>query len=255
MNPIATPLRTALYAGFFLTLLVTPGCVFGLFSGINRPDRSRPVVRIETRGGIEYGATTSLGILTLGRTATEGPCRVHYFLGEQMLVEDGHIEHFGGVYYEARMDLKHQHVEPWLQPVQPSDRLIAIALDGNEAVRVPLTLARGDDLAGDLLEDPGRPLYAGTGVFVEDPDTEQLSFVGLIAGAGTLRSPLGDRRFLVYTGLERLREAMLIPEPIESPTHIRYRPDGIWIREKSPLEELPEREPLPGDDEEPPLGE
>jgi hypothetical protein len=237
MSPIArSPQRSAL-ATAALGLLGLGGCVAHLFSGEYYPDQTRPIARIETRGGVEYGATTSIGILFLGRTATEGPCRVHYFLGSQLVTEPGRIEQVGGLYYRAAIDLKHQTVNPLPRALRPDDELCAIVLDGSEATRVPVTLARGEGIEGDLLEEPERPLPAGAGLFRIDPDDERLQFVGLVAGTATLETDGTRRRLVVFTGLDRLREALLVPQRVPEPTQVKYRPDGIWLREPIPKSE------------------
>ena len=94
---VAGPLRWVTAAAgvvaIALAMAISTSCTHHLLSGVPLPDRSRPVAMIETRGGVEYGATTTEGILFLGRTATEGPCRVHYFLGGRAtpMIEDGEI--------------------------------------------------------------------------------------------------------------------------------------------------------------------
>ena len=90
-------MRTAACSAACAALLILPACTAHLFSSVDVVDRSRPVVRIETRGGTEFGAATELGILFLGRTATEGPCRIHYWLGPDPVTTDGTIEHAGAV--------------------------------------------------------------------------------------------------------------------------------------------------------------
>ena len=73
------------------SLLVLPSCGVWFFSGEHWIDRSHPVALLETTGGIELAATTEFGVLSLGRSATEGPCRVHYFLGPTPLIESGEL--------------------------------------------------------------------------------------------------------------------------------------------------------------------
>ena len=113
--PSRSPLRPlALLA--LPVVLATAGCSGWFFSGPDYPDRSRPLARIETQGGIEYGATTEFGVLFLGRTATEGPCRVRMFLGEQLIVDDGKIEPFGAGIWRASIDLVGQGAPLWRPP-------------------------------------------------------------------------------------------------------------------------------------------
>ena len=89
-----------------LLLCWLPACT--LFApGNPDPDRSRPIVRIQTRKGVEFGAATSEGILFLNQHGAAGPCRVQFYLGPYPAVEDGTIEKFGGVYQEASIALQH----------------------------------------------------------------------------------------------------------------------------------------------------
>ncbi len=244
MSPLGTTTRRRIRArgalglmalGVAVTgLLPLCGCVQGLFSGIDYPDQTRPVARIDTRGGVEFGATTSLGILFLGRTATEGPCRVHYFLGPQLITEPGKIEPLGGIYYKADIDLKHETADPLARTLRPDDPLYAFVLDGDDVDRVPVQLAHADGIEGDVLQDPGRPLPAGTGLFVQEDEDSRPQFVGLIAGTMTLDTASGSQHYVVFTGLDRLREALLVPETVPAPSQIKYRPDGIVVRKPLP---------------------
>ncbi|MFO0275767.1 MAG: hypothetical protein ACK533_00665, partial [Planctomycetota bacterium] len=86
------------------------GCATWFFSGEDRIDRSRPVALVETTGGVEYGATTEFGVLPLGRTATSGPCRVHYFLGPTRVIESGTLDAAGGMHVAA--------MGPWIDDGQ-----------------------------------------------------------------------------------------------------------------------------------------
>ena len=213
-----------------LLAILGAGCTSGLFSGTYFPSRSRPVARIETRGGYEYGATTRDGILFLGRTATSGPCRVHYFVGQDLVVEDGTIHPAGGVYYRAEIDLKTQAVPLLPRDIEPTDQLVALALRGNQIEEVPVQLAHGPFIDGDLLADPGRPLGPGTGIFVRDQeDEEKLFFVGLVAGVATLATPGGTERYLAFTGSDQLRIVLLQQEAHPSEKQVIYRPDDINV--------------------------
>ncbi|MDA0374081.1 MAG: hypothetical protein O2865_09885 [Planctomycetota bacterium] len=226
--PSRSPLRPlALLA--LPVVLATAGCSGWFFSGPDYPDRSRPLARIETQGGIEYGATTEFGVLFLGRTATEGPCRVRMFLGEQLIVDDGKIEPFGAGIWRASIDLVGQGAPLWTTPVTADLDLVALCLDGPLAVDVPVRLALLDGVSGDVVESPGRDLPAGTPIFVRDED-ERLWFAGLVSARATLTAPGGaEEELFVFAGPRALAEALEQPENNLAPVRIKYRPDGIWL--------------------------
>jgi hypothetical protein len=213
-------------------LLVLGACSSWFFSGVPYPDRTRPVVRIETRGGVEYGAATEFGVLFLGRTATEGPCRVRFYVGEQLITDDGTIEPFGGVFVRAAIDLRHQAARVWTAPLRRSDPLVAMVIADRQVVEVPVQISGDEFASGDVLDHPGRELPIGTPLFVR-VDTETRHFAGLVSGAATLEVPDGPaRQYFVFAGPARLGEALAIPENDLAPVRIRYRPDGIWVEEQ-----------------------
>ncbi len=235
------PHSRSLVAAALLTALGLPGCSAWLFSGVDLPDRSRPVVRIDTRGGIEHGVATEEGILFLGRTATSGPCRVHYFLGPDPAVTDGEVEAAGGVFCRARVDLAQQSVPLLERPLQPDDEIVGIYWTPEGTREFGATpLSSPESLGGIraegsllVLDDPDVP--AGAGLFVvpaETPD-DRLHFVGLIAGAAEIESEGRRQRVWIHTGLDRLAELVRRPERDPAPTRVRFRPDGIWVREAS----------------------
>lgn len=213
--------------GACLLALSTSACSAGLFSGIQYPDLSRPVVLVETRGGVEHGAATEAGIVILARTAPDGPCRVHYFLGRTPMVEEGTIEPFGGIYAFAEMDLSHQHARLLGRDLTPEDRLVVLLHGGVDAIRVPVTLALDPRVEGDVLAWPGRPLPAGSPLFVAD-DAERLHFVGLVTGELRLGDGEGQR-FLTFGGTDRMREALAVPIAYPRIRKVHYRPDDIPV--------------------------
>lgn len=246
-----TPKR-GLRAAAALTLLsiASTGCSLDLFSDPPNPSHTRPVVRIETQGGVEYGVGTEFGVLFLGRTATDGPCRVHHFYGPDLVVDDGAIEKMGGVYYRAGIRSTHQRVEFHTEDLTAQDRLYAIMLDdAGELIERRVNLADDERISGDVLSRTTFDMPAGTGIFVRGIDQfgdETLRLAGLVAGRiefapdpGNLASldeldrPSPDR-FWVFTGPERLREALGLPESPNPRSRVIYRGDDIWVRE--PLE-------------------
>jgi hypothetical protein len=210
--------------------IAATACTTALFDSIHYPDRSRPVARIETRGGVEFGATTSDGILFLGRTATEGPCRVHYFLGGDATpqIEDGEIHALGGVLYTADIDLKHQSVAILARDLAPNDLLFAMVHTPREVAEVPVRLSDDPGLEGDVLDWPGVRLPAGTAVFVREED--DLLLVGLVSGEVTVEGDGGARRYVAMAGPDRLREALAVPRVHPTAPEVKHRPDDISVR-------------------------
>jgi hypothetical protein len=126
----AAPMRAALAAAAILSLC-TASCGVGLFSGENWIDRNRPAVLVETTGGIECGAATEFGVLTLGRSARSGPCRVRYFLGPTPIVETGTLQVASATFSRAEIDLKTQLVRCLDRSLAPTDELqVQWTLDG-----------------------------------------------------------------------------------------------------------------------------
>jgi hypothetical protein len=206
-----------------------PGCVSSFFAGRELPDRSRPVAVVETTGGVEFGATTELGILTLGRTAQEGPCRVHYFLGPTPIVEDGTLAGTGSTFVLARIDLRTQHVRVLDRAPDGTDELLAMWTEtGDDAREVPVQLLRVEGIDGDALADPGVELPAGAAIFARHD--EGLRFVGLVTGKATLTA---ERTTTLYTyaGIDRMREMLAVPKPRLTQPRTRYRLDDIQVTE------------------------
>ncbi|MFN9706388.1 MAG: 6-hydroxymethylpterin diphosphokinase MptE-like protein, partial [Planctomycetota bacterium] len=128
------------------------GCATWFFSGEDRIDRSRPVALVETTGGVEYGATTEFGVLTLGRTETSGPCRVHYFLGPTPVIESGTLDPAGGVFTRATIDLKTQAARANDRPLRPEDELrVMWTPDGQRERSVRVARARAHGVGGEGL--------------------------------------------------------------------------------------------------------
>lgn len=210
-------------------LLVLPGCSTWFFSGEHWIDRSRPVALVETTGGIEFGATTEFGVLTLGRSASAGPCRVHYFLGPTPLIESGELVATGSVFTEARIDLKTQLARALDRSPTADDALCVMwTPDGQSVQRVGVQLAAGDGLGGDLLADPGVELPAGATLFARGPDGRPL-FAGLIAGRATVRGGAAAGRYYVIAGVDRVRELLAIPRHFPVDLQPKYRTDDISV--------------------------
>jgi hypothetical protein len=216
-----------------IVLLLLPclsACSAWWFSGEERIDRSRPVALVETTGGVELGATTELGVLTLGRTAAAGPCRVHYFLGPTPLIETGELEPTGSVFTRAVIDLKTQLVRVMDRTPTVDDELAVMwTADGTNEHTIAVALARGDGLAGDLLRDPGQPVPTGATVLCRAPEGTWL-FAGLVAGTATVAGGPTAGRYVVFAGVDRVRELLAVPQPYPT-TELRtkYRPDDITV--------------------------
>lgn len=208
----------------FATLPLLPACSAWLFSGEHWIDRSKPVALVETTGGVELGAATEFGVLTLGRTATEGPCRVHYYLGPTPLIEDGTIVPTGSVFHRADIDLKTQLLRCLDRDPTPADQLVAMWMPDPRSTRaVTVHLANDPAATGDVLQGDGLDLPAGATVLrVADDGYE---FVGLIAG----RATLAGRSYYVFAGMDRVRELLAVPQQHPPRTEPRFRPDDIVV--------------------------
>jgi hypothetical protein len=154
-----------------LAALPLASCSVWFFSGESWVDQSHPVALIETTGGIELGATTEFGVLTLGRTASSGPCRVHYFLGPTPMIEDGEL-HQAPPFTIAEIDLKTMHLRALDRTPRPDDDLLAMwTPDGTRVERVAVSLADDPGVHGDVLVHPGTELPIGATVFGSPADT------------------------------------------------------------------------------------
>jgi hypothetical protein len=213
-----------------LLLATLPACSAWFFSGEFYLDRTHPAVLVETTGGVELGCATEYGILTLGRTATSGPCLVHYFLGTTPLVEAGQLQAPGGMFALAEIDLKTPRVRVLDRPVAAEDDLVvAWTPDGERRERLAVRLWRDPAVRGDVLQDPGRALPCGAAVLrVVDGDTVQ--FVGLVTGRATLAGPGGTRSGYVFAGPDRVRELLALPRPLPETPEIHYRVDDVSVQ-------------------------
>lgn len=221
------------------------GCSVWFFSGETAYDWSHPVALVETTGGVELGATTEFGILTLGRTATEGPCRVRYFLGPTPLVEDGALAATGSMFTRADIDLKTMAVRGLDHAPDPADELLVMwTPDGATTESVPVRLARAAGVQGDVLEHPGRDLPPGATVLLPTRD-DGLLFVGLVAGKATVDGDGGARDYYVFAGVDRIRELLAVPRG-ETDMVPKYRTDGISVL-KPREDEAPAAEPPAGE--------
>ena len=212
-------------------LLLTAGlssCAAWFFStAVVYPDRTHPVVRIETRKGFEYGAATSEGILFLNQRGSKGSCRVHYFLGDRLMTEAGVIAPLGGVYHQAVIDLKHQWVPVLTRDLHPDDKLLVMLMDDDEVERFEVFLADDPAVTGDAIKWPGRELPAGASIWVRKRD--RYYFAGLVSAKATLTRDGKPKHFYLFTGPARLREALATPRPTIPPRRVKHRPDGITV--------------------------
>lgn len=204
-------------------------CAQWFFSGRPEPSRMRPVALVETTGGVEFGATTEFGILTLGRTAATGPCRVHLFLGENPIIEDGAISAATPTFCRADIVLATQSIRILDRPLQDGDELVAMYTpDGSSLVEVPVARAAGMGATGDLVDADGTELPAGAAILLEG--NEGYRFVGLVTARAELTQEGSTRTFHAYAGLDRLRELAAVPVPHPVNTTWDHRPDGVLIK-------------------------
>ncbi|MBL9079571.1 MAG: hypothetical protein JNL08_18855 [Planctomycetes bacterium] len=223
-----------------ITILLLPAltsCSVWFFSGEHYYDRSRPVALVETTGGVELGATTEFGVLTLGGTADEGPCRVRYFLGPTPMVDDGALLRLSPTFVRAEIDLKTQAVRCLDRSPTPRDELLAMwTAEGTAVETVAVRLAQRDRVHGDVLEHPGRTLPPGAALFTTTEE-DGLLFVGLVAAEATL----DGARFYVFAGPDRLREMLAIPTRHPVDMVPKYRTDDISVlKPREPAEPPPQ---------------
>jgi len=213
-----------------LLLPLLPACSAWWFSSAPVMDRTRPAVLVETTGGIESGCATELGVLTLGRTANSGPCRVHFFLGTTPMVETGVLEPTDSAFAIADIDLKTPAIRIFDRHPREARQLLAMwTSDGERVTTVAVELATGGDIAGDLLLPPSTPLPAGAAI-LNRVDSSTLEFVGLVTGKATLEHAGHRREFYVFAGRDRLRE--LLAMPTEHPRELlpKFRTDDITVQ-------------------------
>lgn len=204
-------------------------CAQWLFSGRPETSRTRPVALVETTGGIELAATTEFGVLSLGRTATTGPCRVHYFLGEAPLVEDGTLAMATPTFCRAEIVLATQSIRVLDRPVQEQDSLVAMFTpDGKGLVQAPVARAVGMGATGDLVDAGGSQLPAGAAILLDSD--EGYRFVGLVTARAEVTVDGSTKTYFAYAGLDRLRELAAVPVPHPVNTTWDHRPDGVLIR-------------------------
>ena len=205
------------------------GCSVWFFSGEEWVDRSQPVALLETTGGVEHAATTEFGVLSLGATASEGPCRVRYLLGDTPLVEQGTLTKVSDRFVRAEIDLKTQMVRALDRAPTEDDRLwVMWTADGRDVESVSVDLARGDGLFGDLLEDPGVALPGGATLLCRGPDGETM-FAGMVAGIATVDAGPAEGRYYVFAGVDRVRELLAVPHRFPVDMAPKYRNDGISV--------------------------
>ena len=204
-------------------------CAQWFFSGRPEPSRMRPVALVETTGGVEFGATTEFGILTLGRTATTGPCRVHIFLGENPIIEDGTLTSATPTFCRADIVLTTQRIRVLDRPLQDGDELVAMYTpDGSSLVERSVERAAGMGAMGDLVDAGGAELPAGAAILLDSD--EGYRFVGLVTARAELTTEGSTRTYHAYAGLDRLRELAAVPTPHPVNTTWDHRPDGVLIQ-------------------------
>ncbi len=191
------------------------------------------MARIELVGQpTKLGATTTEGVIFLNDKGATGACRVHYFLGGDVITEDGVVTKLGGIYAKADIDLKTQSVPVLLRELTAEDQLVALTMEGSSVSRTVVQLANDDIAEGHVLQWPGRELAAGSAIFRirTGQNAGALQFVGLANGIATLTANGRERRYITFTGPTRMREALATPIPIFPSNRIKHRPDGISVR-------------------------
>lgn len=227
-------MRRPLLAIVLPFLSALSSCSEWFFSGETWIDRGRPVVLVETTGGVEPGAATEFGVLLLGRTATSGPCRVHYFLGPTPVIETGTLVPTGSMFVRAEIDLKTQSLRALDRPLTAEDELLVMwTLDGTTTSSRSVELARGNGLHGDQLRDPGAVLPTGATVLCRDQEGGWL-FAGLVAGRAVVDGGAAAGTYYVFAGVDRVRELLAVPSEHPRHLHPTYRTDDIMVMKPKP---------------------
>ncbi len=204
----------------------------GMLEGVPSIDRSRPVALIEVRDQpAKLGATTNEGIVFLNASNAKGPCRVHYFLAGDLIVDDGEIIPFGGAYAIADIILKTQAVPVLTRELTAEDELVALVLEDRDVEYLDVTLSKHSAVSGYAIDWPDRDLPEGTGIFTYRSGAQagELTFVGLASGMATLNQNGTTTKFITFTGPARMREALATPRPLYKKREVIHRPDGISI--------------------------
>lgn len=184
-----------------------------------------PVVAIETIAGRELGVSTEDGVLFLGRSSSEGPAKVTYFLDRAPLVEAGMIRPFGASLMKVELDVDIPSVPIDFEMPRAGEELILMGIDDDSRWQVPVTVADDDRIQGSAVRVPASlklaPRHIGAGVFrTQDGDLRLIGMVKAMAEAST-----GERWYLL-AGPNELRRALLEPKDAVPTREIRYRADG-----------------------------
>lgn len=196
--------------------------------GIQRPeDGGPPVVAIETPGGTELGVNTDLGILFAGRTSQAGPCKLTVFFGATPVVENGEIQELRGGLYQTRTVARTASAPILMEHPLPGESLQLMGVRDGQVYTQSVSLAGDDDVSGNVLAVPSgfTPDQVGAPLFVERDGRRYL--VGLVKALARLEGGDGAREFLVFSGLEQLRDAMLQRQPAVREAEVIYRDDEI----------------------------
>jgi hypothetical protein len=187
-----------------------------------------PVVRIQTTGGFEHGVSTQIGVLFLGRTASEGPAKLQYWLGPTPMIETGQVEAIGGSIHRIRPEVPIPSVPVTLEPVRPDEELVLMGIQDQIPWRLPVQLAQDEVVRGTVLRYPAGlrlgPDSVGLGVFRETD--AGFALVGLVKGVAQKSD---DTRFLLFAGIGELRDAFARSGRAVEQLEVEYRADGKRI--------------------------
>lgn len=199
-----------------------------LACGIQRPeDGGPPVVAIETPGGMELGVNTDLGILFAGRTSQAGPCKLTVFFGATPVVENGEISELRGGLCHTRTIARTASAPFLMEHPRSGETLSLMGVRDGRVYTETVALATDADVAGNVLEVPDgfTPDQVGAPIFVQRDGRSYL--VGLIKARARIEGAGGTREFLVFSGLEQFRDAMLQRRPAVLEPEVIYRDDEI----------------------------
>lgn len=159
-------------------------------------------VLVQTRGGVEQGASTPYGVVFLGRTAQDGPCEVTMFFGDGPSIEPGRIREIQPGLFKIDIDLRPPISEISYTYPFPDDDLLIGLVNGTDTRFYSTELADGTGATGTAVRVPsGFPRdAAASGAPLYRMEDGRYRLVGLITGIAQFNGTRGSTEVLTYLG-------------------------------------------------------